>query len=173
MNVELIYDAQCPNVEAARSRLREAFRAAGLPVSWQEWDRNDPGSPDRVRRFGSPTILVNGLDVALASPGEANSCRIYAQADGGFAGVPPVETIVAVLRKTGVAERAKGWPGALATLTAAGVALLPAVACPACWPAYAALHSALGLGFIDYTPYLPVVMGLLNQPRSCISVWAS
>ena len=76
MNVELIYDAQCPNVEAARSRLREAFRAAGLPVSWQEWDRNDPGSPDRVRRFGSPTILVNGLDVALASPGEANSCRI-------------------------------------------------------------------------------------------------
>lgn len=35
-----------------------------------------------------------------------------------------------------------------------GVALLPKLACPACWPAYAGLLGALGLGFVDYTPYL-------------------
>lgn len=39
-------------------------------------------------------------------------------------------------------------------LPAVGAALLPKLTCPACWPAYAALLSALGVGFIDYTPYL-------------------
>jgi hypothetical protein len=39
-------------------------------------------------------------------------------------------------------------------LPAVGAALLPKLTCPACWPAYAALLSALGVGFVDYTPYL-------------------
>lgn len=34
------------------------------------------------------------------------------------------------------------------------LALLPKLTCPLCWPAYGAALSALGLGFIDYTPYL-------------------
>ncbi len=37
---------------------------------------------------------------------------------------------------------------------AIGTALMPKLVCPACWPAYAGLLSALGLGFIDYTPFL-------------------
>ncbi len=39
-------------------------------------------------------------------------------------------------------------------LPAVGAALLPKLTCPACWPAYAALLSTLGVGFIDYTPFL-------------------
>lgn len=31
---------------------------------------------------------------------------------------------------------------------------MPKLVCPACWPAYAGLLSALGLGFINYSPYL-------------------
>jgi hypothetical protein len=34
------------------------------------------------------------------------------------------------------------------------LALLPKLTCPLCWPAYGAALSALGLGFVDYTPYL-------------------
>lgn len=41
-----------------------------------------------------------------------------------------------------------------AALPAVGAALLPAITCPACWPAYAGLLSSLGLGFVDYTPWL-------------------
>ena len=41
-----------------------------------------------------------------------------------------------------------------ALLPTVGVALLPKLACPACWPAYAGLLSSLGIGFMDYTPYL-------------------
>ena len=34
------------------------------------------------------------------------------------------------------------------------VALLPKLACPACWPAYVALLSSIGLGFLLSTAYL-------------------
>ena len=43
---------------------------------------------------------------------------------------------------------------ALTMLPAVGGALLPKLTCAACWPAYAALLSALGVEFVDYTPYL-------------------
>lgn len=42
-----------------------------------------------------------------------------------------------------------------------GVAALPVLTCPACWPLYAGLLSALGLGFVDYTPLLLPVTAVL------------
>lgn len=49
-----------------------------------------------------------------------------------------------------------------AMLPTIGVALLPKLTCPACWPAYAGLLSSLGIGFVDYTPYLvPFTMAFL------------
>jgi len=53
-----------------------------------------------------------------------------------------------------------GLVGALAVVPGIGAALLPAVACPACWPAYAGLLSSLGIGFVNYTPYLGPLMVL-------------
>ena len=51
----------------------------------------------------------------------------------------------------------------LAVAPAISSALLPALTCPACWPAYAGLLSSLGLGFVDYTPYLlPMTVGFLT-----------
>ena len=41
-----------------------------------------------------------------------------------------------------------------ATIPSIGVALLPKLACPACWPAYAAIASTLGLGFLLRAQYL-------------------
>lgn len=51
---------------------------------------------------------------------------------------------------------------AMPSLIAAGVAALPVLTCPACWPLYAGALSALGLGFIDYTPFLlPLTAAML------------
>ena len=47
-----------------------------------------------------------------------------------------------------------GWRGMAATLPGIGVALIPKLACPACWPAYAGVLSSLGIGFVNYNPYL-------------------
>lgn len=98
--IELIYDPDCPNVEDARNAVRAALRAApGDTTHWQEWDRTDPASPDYTRGYGSPTILVDGRDVAGANPADAPSCRIYSDHLGRSRGVPPTELIIAALQR--------------------------------------------------------------------------
>ena len=161
MNVELIYDADCPNVAAARTALHDAFATASIPARWQEWVRGAPGSPIYTSAFGSPTILVDGRDVAGASPDAgAASCRVYRSDDGSLSGTPPVEQLCAALLKTGQA-RGRLRP-VTASLPAVGTALLPKLTCPLCWPAYTAVLSALGLEFVDYTPYLfPATLAFL------------
>ena len=56
--------------------------------------------------------------------------------------------------------RLPGLFGIFGVLPGVGAALLPALACPACWPAYAGLLSSLGLGFVDYTPWVVPVMSV-------------
>lgn len=50
----------------------------------------------------------------------------------------------------------------LGVATTAALGLLPKLTCPLCWPAYTAALGALGLGFLDYTPYLaPLTAGFV------------
>jgi hypothetical protein len=42
----------------------------------------------------------------------------------------------------------------IVALPGIGVSLLPKLMCPACWPAYAGIMSALGLGFLIAAKYL-------------------
>jgi mercuric ion transport protein len=49
----------------------------------------------------------------------------------------------------------------LLTLPGVLVSLLPSLACPLCWPAYAALVSSLGLGFLASSTYLLPLTGVL------------
>lgn len=166
--VELVYERSCPFVRDTRRRLMEAFRAAGLTPRWTEWETGDPKAPARVRDFGSPTLLVDGRDVAGAPADEAgHCCRIYSL-DGASPGVPPLATIVTALTAAhgdpapaGAAKAPHGRQFA-ALLPAIGLAALPKLTCPACWPAYAGLMGSLGLGFANYTPYLlPLTGGFL------------
>lgn len=156
-HVELIYDADCPNVAAARAQLLRAFAQAQLTPQWREWERHAPDSPAYARNLGSPTLLINGRDIAESSPPGADSCRLYVDADGRLSCVPTLAAITAALSQVdSPSETAKtpAWRTAWLALPAVGLALLPKLTCAACWPAYAGLLSALGLGFINFTPYL-------------------
>jgi hypothetical protein len=54
------------------------------------------------------------------------------------------------------------WKHTLLTAPGIGVALLPKLICPVCWPAYAGVVSSAGLGFLIGTTYLlPVTAALL------------
>lgn len=155
--VELVYDADCPNVEAARSQLRLALAQAGQAPQWGEWERSDPAAPPYVRRYGSPTILVDGRDVAGGAPTDANCCRLYHGENGRLQGVPSAETIAAALRQAAPTDVAAphasgGLLAWLALIPACTAAIVPNLACPACWPAYAGILSSLGLGFL--VPFL-------------------
>ncbi len=91
--IELVYDQTCPNVDAAREEIRSALETAGLPSEWVEWDREADDSPDRVRNYGSPTVLVDGVDVSGAgSEADANCCRVYVTEDG-FGRAPSAPSI--------------------------------------------------------------------------------
>ncbi len=161
--IEFIYDGDCPNVEAARAELRRALQAATLETSWREWDRSDPNAPDYVRAYGSPTILVDGKDIAGMPPGDASACRVYRNEKGNARGVPDTQLILAALRDNPQNGKAAGGMRMLAALPAVGGAVLPKLTCAACWPAYASLLSALGVEFVDYTPWLfPITVAALT-----------
>lgn len=99
--IELIYDHDCPNVATARQALSEALAIAGQTRTWTEWDRAAPEAPAYVRLYGSPTILIDGRDVAeAATTADSSACRIYPRSDGGFAGAPSADVIVSALRGT-------------------------------------------------------------------------
>lgn len=54
------------------------------------------------------------------------------------------------------------WKRSLLALPGAGVSILPKLACPACWPAYAGLLSSVGLGFLISAEYLlPLTVAFL------------
>jgi hypothetical protein len=158
--VELIYDTDCPNVQRARKALLGGFNLAGLRPSWTEWDRKSSDSPGYARRYGSPTILVDGRDIGGSTPGDGGaSCRLYHNGSGAFGGAPSAEQVAEVLRgghgQPSVPTRSSSsWRSVLPTVPGIAFAFLPKLACPACWPAYAVLLSSLGLGFLLDTAYL-------------------
>lgn len=167
--VELIYDSDCPNIRDARKALLEGFARAGLEPSWTEWDRKSPESPAHALRYGSPTVLVDGRDVAvdIIEEPSADSCRVYDHGPGGLKGVPPVSRIAAALghatQPDGYPNNERHWWRFSASLPAVGAAFLPVGFCPACWPAYAGVLGALGLGFLlDRTYLLPLTTALFG-----------
>lgn len=97
MTIELVYFEGCPNADAARENLRKACTDLGMEADWKEWDQNNDNIPEHVKAFGSPSILVDGKDVA-GGPGECcktKSCRVY---EGGQ-NAPSVEIIKAALQE--------------------------------------------------------------------------
>lgn len=158
--VEFIYDPDCPNIQESREALLRAFAALDITPRWTEWSRTSPESPPYARHYGSPTILVNGRDIAGAAPTEeANCCRVYLHGPSGLRGVPPVSSIVAALRKriqsvpAAPIRRPARWWRPLTALPGVGVAFLPVGGCPACWPVYSAVLGALGLTFLLDSAY--------------------
>lgn len=54
------------------------------------------------------------------------------------------------------------WRQSLMVIPGVGVSLLPKLACPFCWPAYAGLLSSVGLGFLLSAEYLlPITAAFL------------
>jgi mercuric ion transport protein len=107
MNIELVFDQDCPNVGQAREAISAALVRVGAPPIWTEWDRAADVTPHHLSGFGSPTVLVNGRDVSADDGGanadatpDANSCRVYRTNDGRVCGAPAVETIVAAITRS-------------------------------------------------------------------------
>ena len=166
MKVELIYDADCPNVAETRANLLQAFAAAHLEAEWTEWERSSPSIPAYVAGFGSPTVLVEGRDVAGESVREyISSCRLYASGEGRYSGAPSVELLRTSFAPATLSASPSYWKRSLLAVPGIVLSVLPVGICPACWPVYGGVLSAVGLSFLLSSAYL--------FPLTALFLWVS
>ena len=104
MKVEVLYFNGCPNHAPAVDRVRSVLREEGLPEDVVEVDVKPAEAAKTVGFLGSPTILIDGMDIDPAvrtfHP-TGFSCRTY------VGGLPSPEMIREALReaKTGRSGR--------------------------------------------------------------------
>ncbi len=96
MDISLLYFEDCPNWKLADERLsliaaeRDDIRVVRHLV-------DTPAEAERTRFLGSPSILVDGVDVSSEPGSEVGlSCRRYLTPDG-YEGAPTLEQLRAVL----------------------------------------------------------------------------
>lgn len=155
VKVEFIYDSNCPNIEKTRANLLSAFSLLKVTPQWTEWDRNSDETPQYARRFGSPTILVNGRDLTNIQPSNSNNCRIY-----NGSGTPPVDMIVDAISLQHSSSKKAGILGAFSIGPGVGAALLAKASCPFCYPAIAGFLTSIGAGFLFKGTYFLILMSV-------------
>ena len=85
--IELVYFEGCPNALKARENIRAAVAEAFAdPIEWAEWDLMAESTPEDFKRYGSPTVIVEGHDVTGDGPG--NNAMAWRAA-----GAPSVQAI--------------------------------------------------------------------------------
>ena len=94
LTIDYIWSSICPNVSVCRDVVDEAIaRFNGFSVVLREW-QIEGELPAYCEGYGSPTILVDGIDVGGARPDAFNECcRVYATMYE-IRGVPLVEEVV-------------------------------------------------------------------------------
>ncbi len=165
--ITLLYDPDCPNVELTRKNIRQALTELSLPANWREANISKPWVRKHLKVSGSPTVLVNGVDVSDApADSGAACCRLYTSEDGQLVRAPSADAIVHAI-EAGREKRSTRWRLSrlwygLASLPGALAALLPITVCPLCLPAFLGFLSAIGLGFLLQARFLlPLTIGFL------------
>lgn len=106
MKVEVFYVPECPHHSSAVKRLRDVLSAEGVQTEINEVEVRDARAAELYRFCGSPTIRINGRDIA----GEqqhwplsfALACRMYPGAQQ--VGVPPIEMMQRAVREARAGE---------------------------------------------------------------------
>lgn len=94
MKVEVLYVADCPSHPAAVQLVRDVLVSEGVIAEVSEVLITDNQMAKALAFQGSPTIRINGRDVAVESSLSADcavSCRFYP--GSSEIGLPPVEWI--------------------------------------------------------------------------------
>ena len=89
MRIQLLTFPACPNADAARKVLQAVLASSAIRTPIEEVDTTAPETPEGLREWGSPTILINGTDVGgQEAPSGGTSCRLYRNEEGQLCGAP-------------------------------------------------------------------------------------
>ncbi|MGA7222483.1 MAG: DUF2703 domain-containing protein [Candidatus Acidiferrales bacterium] len=94
MRVEVLYVSECPSHPAAVKLVREALAAEGVAAEINEVLVSDERMAGELKFLGSPSIRINGRDVAGEAQTAKNfalSCRLYPGSKQ--IGLPPAEMV--------------------------------------------------------------------------------
>jgi hypothetical protein len=94
VKVEVLYVSECPSHLAAVKLVRDVLAAQGFATDIHEVLVRDKGMAIELKFPGSPTIRINGKDVAGESQTAKNfalSCRLYSGSKQ--IGLPPAEMV--------------------------------------------------------------------------------
>lgn len=94
MKIEVLYIAECPSHRAAVKLVKDVLVAEGVAADVQEVLVRDEEMASELRFLGSPTIRINGKDVAGDAQKAQNfalSCRLYPGSKQ--VGLPPAEMV--------------------------------------------------------------------------------
>ena len=98
MDVEVRFVEGCPSLPVIRQRLRHALDTVGRAAVDVRLRRVHTDAEAEALGFtGSPTILIDGLDLFRQPDGVVGlSCRLYRSAQGAT-GAPSIEQLTAAL----------------------------------------------------------------------------
>ncbi|NOT58030.1 MAG: DUF2703 domain-containing protein [Deltaproteobacteria bacterium] len=93
MNIQVLYLEGCPNHPPTVALVRHVVADLGIETEVEELEVKDQEEAEHLRFLGSPTVLVNGVDIDPSARERTDygmSCRIYDRL-----GVPSRELLVA------------------------------------------------------------------------------
>jgi hypothetical protein len=104
--IEFFYWAECPSHERAYAILQEVMAVERIQAPVEIIEVKDEFEAERYQFYGSPTIHVDGVDIApvpedMAQP--ALTCRAYRRIDGRISPLPPRELIAAAFHRPSLA----------------------------------------------------------------------
>lgn len=129
MKIELLVFEGCPNAAPAQALLQECMEALGIREDIALISVDSPEAARRLAFPGSPTLRVDGVDVAPLPDGVEGSltCRTY-RVRGSLQGLPDKAWVMAALRGAGASS--PGWVERPRTIwAAAGLGLLASACC--------------------------------------------
>jgi hypothetical protein len=92
MKVEVLYVTDCPSHPPAVRLLKDVLAAEGIKAEVTEVLVADAQMASELKFCGSPTIRINGLDIAGEPSGIGTfACRLYP--GSRRIGVPPIELV--------------------------------------------------------------------------------
>ena len=110
MRVSFLFYEDCPSHDLALERLREVLDEKGLDANVEVVKVESEEQAQELRFVGSPTILINGQDIAPPPPDSryALTCRAYRLEDGRISPLPSPDTIRRAIDAAEKAEPSDG-----------------------------------------------------------------
>lgn len=99
MRIEVLYFPGCPHRGLAVEEIEQALACEKIQAAITEIEVRNEEEAARQLFCGSPTVRVNGLDVAPNDPSASNfslQCRLYPGSE--YPGVPPRDLLRTAIR---------------------------------------------------------------------------